>query len=46
MTYRMAYFMAVMWIYIGFNKDPDPGSQTDEHPDPDPGQTAVTKILF
>jgi hypothetical protein len=30
---------SVLWIRIGFNADPDPGSHTNVDPDPDPGQT-------
>jgi hypothetical protein len=32
----------MLWLCIGFNADPDPGSQTNADPygtDPDPGQT-------
>jgi hypothetical protein len=30
---------SVLWIRIGFNAYPDPGSQTYSDPDPEPGQT-------
>jgi len=39
----------VLWICIGFNADPDPGSQTNADPTLDPGHTfkyRVTKSWF
>jgi hypothetical protein len=37
----------VLWIRIGFNEDPDPGSVTNANPDQDPGQTLKSqKVEF
>ncbi len=40
----------MLWIRIGFNADPDPGSQTNadhEDPNPDPGKTLkLQKVKF